>query len=114
MEKELTREADALFCLIYKHYLQRRKEGVPKGDAKMLGGSHDIHEKIISKWVHSDVDETCRELDRAGYLNCRYYDDEVGNAVIMDRGIIFMETRFKNGLDEVLKYLESIKKIILF
>ena len=110
----LSKDADALICAIYKVYLQRRKDGASKADARLLGGSDSIQEKIIPKWSFSDVDETCRELGRAGMLDCFYADDVVYIANLSDAGIIYMEQRFKNGLTDVLNYPEKIKSILLW
>ncbi len=114
MNKELTREADALICLIYNAYMQKRKQGVSKGNAKMIGGSAVIRNELMTKWSLEDVDETCRELGRSEFLDCVYSDDVVSESALTDSAIKYMENRFKNNAEEVLKHIETLKKIILF
>ena len=112
MDIQLTKDSDALICLLYKQYLQKRKDGVPKADAKSFGSSQNIHKTIASKWAYEDVDETCRELSRAGILKCFYAENVVYNSELSDIGIIYMENRFKDGLDNVLDYLGKIRAIL--
>ena len=112
MDIQLTKDADALICLLYKQYCQKLKDGVPKTQAKMFGSSEDIHKTIAPKWTFEDVDETCRELSRAGLLECRYADNIVWFAQLSDTGIIYMKNRFKNNLDNVLDYLNKIRNIL--
>ena len=113
-DKVLTKDADALICVLYKAYLQRRKDGTDKFHAKLFGGSPDIHENLMPKWSFEDVDETCRELCRARYIDV-VFDDDIANTVILsDVGIIYMENRFVDGLSGVIGYLERIKGIIPF
>lgn len=113
-EIELTKDSDALICAIYKEYLQRRKSGVPKGDAKSFYGAEKIQKEIVPNWQLADVEETCWELNRKGFLSCRSSNNTIYQAVLQDEAIIYMENRFQNGLSEVLNYLEKIKSILLW
>lgn len=111
---QLTKESDYLICILYKTYLQSRKSGNSKYKARFFGSSHDIHNKLLSKWMVEDVDETCRELARAGVVECLYADDIAYEVVLNDAGIIYMEERFKNNIKSVLDYLAKIKSLIPF
>ncbi len=111
---ELTKDSDALISALYKEYLQKRKDGVVKGKAKILGGAEYIHQAIVPKWELGDVEETLWELSRAGLLACIPADNTVWMATLTDSGIIHMENRFKNGLSEVLDHIEQIKSILLW
>lgn len=111
---ELTRDADALLSVMYKEYLLRKKNGTPKLQAKIFGGAAYLQETLAPKLSVEDVAETCRELGRAEFLSNNYADDTVSICQLTDKAIIHMENRFKNGLDEVLSYLEKIKSILFF
>lgn len=111
---KLTRDSDALICALYKEYLQKRKDGTPKGDAKWLGGAEHIQQTIVPKWSLADTEETLWELHRAGLLVCTSADNTVYFASLADDGIIYMENRFKDGLSDVLGYIEKIKSILLW
>ncbi len=108
----LTNDADYLLCTLYKHYKEQRKNGVSKADAKFMGSSEHIFQTLLSEWTFEDVDETCRELDRADLLQCIYADNIVYLAILEDAAIIYMENRFKNGLSEILENLTRLKSIL--
>jgi hypothetical protein len=112
LEIQLTRDSDALICLLYKQYCQKRKDGLSKAQAKRFGSSMDIHQSIALKWTAEDVDETCRELDRVSLLECFYADGIAYETYLSDTGIIYMESRFKDGLVSVLEYLVKIRSIL--
>ena len=60
------------------------------------------------------MEETLWELWRADLLNCQGADNTIYMAGLADEGIIYMENRFKNGLSDVLGYLEKVKSILLW
>lgn len=112
MDLRITKDSDALICLLYKQYCQNRKDGISKSNAKMFGSSKEIQSAIAPKWSFDDVDETCRELHRANLIGCFYADNVVYQCWLSDNGIVYMENRFKDGLTSVLDYLEKIKNIL--
>lgn len=105
----LSKDADLLICLIYKYYLELHDIGFSKADAKLLGSSNDIFEKITPEWNFEDVDDTCRELDKAGLLSILYADDICYVIYLTDEAIIYMENRFANKLKNLLDYIDKIK-----
>ena len=111
---QLTKDADALICVIYKEYLKKRESGIAKGEAKWFGGSDDLQKTFLPKWTPEDVDETCLELQRANLLACQCADNTVSECILSDSAIIYMERRFTNGLRGVLDYLKTIKSILLW
>lgn len=108
----LTKESDALLCLLYKEFLQRIRSGTSRSDAKELGGSDDIQRDIAPKWSFDDVDELCRELHRVGLLDVFYAADVAYIVRLSDDGIIYMENRFKDGLLDVLSYLKQFTNFL--
>lgn len=109
MSVSLTKDSDKLICLMYKQYLNDRKNGISKSIAKSFGSSHNIHEDLLSDWNFEDVDDTCRELSRAGLIQCIWADNIAYEVFLSDNGIIYMENRFKNGLSEVADFIDKIK-----
>lgn len=111
-EIQLTKDADAMICVLYKNYLQRRKSGESKRSAKHFQGSEEIHAELMPKWSFEDVDETCRELSRAGFLDCLFADDVTEIADLSDTAIIYMENRFKKNLSSLIDYIGCLKPLI--
>lgn len=105
----LTKDGDKLICLLYKAYKERLKEGVPKARAKHFGNQSSIQESLIPNWSLEDTKETCLELHRSGLVNCAIAIGGILALSLTDYGIIYMENRFKNGLKELLDYINKIK-----
>ena len=101
----LAKDSDRLLVLMYKSFLTARKAGVSRGEAKHIGSSHRIQGSLLPKEAREDIDELCRELDRAGCLVCQYADDTIWDSYLSDAGIIMLENRFKDGLVGVLSFL---------
>ena len=103
---QLSKDADYLICLIYKHYLELRDNGISKSDAKILGNSQEVNQNIIPEWSLEDTDDTCRELIKNDLLDNRIYmDNYCGYMNLSDNGIVYMENRFKNGFKEVTDFI---------
>lgn len=106
---QLTKDSDKLICALYKIYLEKRKQNISKELAKNIGSSEDIFNSHILNMSFEDIDETCRELNRANLLSCSYADDVVYNSRLNDEAIFYMENRFKNGLSDLLDYAQKFK-----
>ena len=111
-EIQLTKDADALICVLYKNYLEKRKSGVSKRTAGYFGSSREIHANLMCKWSFDDVDDTIRELSRAGLLRCLFADSIAYEVSISDNGVIYMENRFKDGLASLFNYIEKLRSLI--
>ena len=114
MGPQLTKEADYLISLLYKSYLEKRKNGISKFQSKHTGSSSEILDNILPKWEFDDVDETCRELCRANMLQGQFASDVMVDSFLTDNAIIYMENRFKNGLNSVIEHISKIKSAIPF
>lgn len=100
---ELTKDADKMICCIYKTYLQRRKDGTPKPSARQFEENYFSTDKILSSWHNDDLDDTLLEIARAGLIKI----DICGNFDLTDKGIIYMENRFINGIKEVSDFISK-------
>ena len=98
---QLSKDSDKLACLIYKKYLEKRKSGESKPNAKRFDYDFYLNIKSLSTWNPDDIDETINELEHAGFVK-KYID---GGFVILDDFIIYMENRFKNGIVEVTDFI---------
>lgn len=114
IDTELTRDAEYLLCSVYKTYKEKTKSGTPKANAKFSGSAGYIQKNLMQEWSFADVDETCRELSRAGFLLCDFTDNVTSTSRITDKAIIYMENRFARGLTEILDYMGKIKAAIFF
>lgn len=100
---ELTKDADKMICCIYKTFLQRRKSNIPKSSARRFSDDYFGSDKVLSSWLEADISDTLLELGRAGIV--KIYIG--GNFDLTDHGIIYMESRFKNGFNEVTDFISK-------
>ncbi|WP_283683301.1 hypothetical protein [Parablautia sp. Marseille-Q6255] len=101
---QLTKDADNLVCHLYKVYLTKRKIGTDKLNAKHFSFSEIQVLKPCQKWSVPDIKATIAEISRAG-LGKMYLD---GGFMANDEFIIYMENRFKNGLDEITDFISKL------
>ena len=109
MPTDLTKDADTVLCVLYRTYLERRKNKLPKSTAKEFDSFAGMQEAFFSKWLVEDVEETCNELKRADFLEFKVFiTGDTSPITLSDKGIIYMENRFPNGLASVVDFLSKI------
>lgn len=101
---ELTKDADKLACSMYKSYLEKRKSGTNKTNARHFELDEIQSYKLCSGWSIHDIKATVAELKCAG-LGDMYFS---GSFFANDQFIIYMENRFKNGLLDVVEFLSKL------
>lgn len=111
MEIELTKDADDLICNIYSVYKERLKSGVSKSDAKFFGSSHNVHAFIMPGWKFDDVDDTCRELSRTGFLNVTWADNIASIIFLTDDAIAYCENRILHKVEEATGIIGHIRSL---
>lgn len=97
----LSKDAEKVICIIYKDYLERRKNGEPKRNAQCYTSISDLSARLFPKLNELDLQDTINELARC--FNFKRYT--AGGFVLSDDAIIYMENRFKNGLVEVISFI---------
>lgn len=103
--KQLTKDADKLLCILYKDYLSKEKMGLSKSNSSYFGDSDEITAKYLPEWHPEDTAEICWELHKAGYTLCSPGDDIANNVTLTREAIVYMENRFKNGLNEITDFI---------
>lgn len=98
---ELTKDADKVICSAYKKFLERRKSGESKSNAKCFDQNFYKDIKTLASWDEQDVLDTLIELKRANFVKLYVR----GSFQLNDDAIIYMENRFKNGLTDVTDFL---------
>lgn len=100
MELNLTKDAQKLIAAAYKEYLEKRKSGIDKTNAKYFSAK-ELHKKYFNDFALQDYKETVAEMCRA--FNCSMYMD--GGFMLNDFAIVYMENRFKKGLTDAVSFL---------
>lgn len=102
---QLSKDNDILICSLYKHYLEKVKNGSSKSDARLISSSDELQETLLNTWSKDDVATTCWELHSKGLLECTSGDDIANDIYLTNEGIIYMENRFKNGIIELTDFI---------
>lgn len=105
---ELTKDANLLACCMYKEYLERRKNGIPKRKAIYFKPDSKKNDVRVASWIQDDYFYTLGELRRAGLVRT----DLDNAAILTDKFIVYMENRFKDGIQDVLSFLSTFFPII--
>ena len=108
----LSKEANTLIRAIYKEFKRRRKSSISKEEARSFGDSDSIQSNIVKTWNINDIDEACRELTTAQILDCLFLDNTVGETILTNFGISFMENRTSSKLSALWKVLEMIRSFL--
>ena len=100
---ELTKDADKVICCIYRKYLERRKSGMPKSQAKEFDGNFYLNVKALSKWNSADISDTLQELHNKELIK----KNVIGDFNLLDSAVTYMENRFKKGLEEITDFISK-------
>lgn len=109
----LSKNADYLICVLYKHYEYEIKNGKTKDTARFLGGAKYIYDNYFNEWSIEDISDCCGELSGAGYLDCQYASGLCVECYLTASGIIYIENRFKGKIKSIIDLIAQIKSIIL-
>lgn len=100
---QLTKDTDKMLCLIYEEFLERRKNGLSKSNAKTFERPAALQEQFLQGIHKDDIYDALVELKRNNLIRA-YYDM---GFQLNDSAIIYMENRFKNGLKEVTDFISK-------
>ena len=107
MSANLTKDADKVLCTLYREYLNRLKNGLPKDEASSFRPSEEIQEELFSDTPLHDLDDSLDELKTAGFIKVNI----LGAFSLQRSAIIDLEGRFKKGLTEVIEFLLKFHKL---
>lgn len=99
---QLTRDADYFICSIYKEFLLRVKQELPKSQSKRF--SKDSIPDLIPKINSADISDIKEELKSKSLIT----RDILGNIELTDNAIIYMENRRLNKLEKIIEYLSKL------
>lgn len=102
MEIVFTKDAQKLVAACYKSYLEKRKSGIDKTNAKYCD-INVLQPSYFPDISRHDYKETAAELCRA--MQCRMFLD--GSFMLSDAAICYMENRFKDGVKDTLSFLSQ-------
>lgn len=103
MKIELTKDADKMICYLYKEYLTRHKNEMSKSSARQFEDNYFRTAEKFSSWNYSDIQMSLSELKSNELVK----DNITGSFQLSDKCIIYMENRFKAGLNELADFISK-------
>ena len=113
LDIQLSKTTDAFICLLYKNYLEKRKNGESLSVSRRTGSIDNLM-KLLPDWKKEDIEVCCYDLSARGLLGILRADNTVWNSSFTEDGIIYMENRFKNKVSAIIDYLKDIKSFVPF
>ena len=101
---DLTRDSQKVICHIYKIFLERRKAKMSKSESRRYTELFYKQDKELCKMSDDDISDCLSELAQNGYIKMYI----IGEFDLLDKTIIYMENRFKNGAIDVLNFLSNL------
>ena len=111
MDIQLSSDSDALICVLYAEYLNRRNHGAPIERAVCFQSDVVIHRDYLPDWLPEDVNTVCYWLSDRGLITACYGSEHLLDIQLTEDGIIYMESRFSRKRDKVLSHLRSLVEI---
>lgn len=105
---QLSNDADILICQIYKEYLARIKQGIPRSEAREFdpGWMEDLFPRTPRQEIFDYLEEIS---DAFGFSI-----DMTGAFSLNSQVIVYMENRFTNGIKDIVEWAGRIKGAIPF
>ena len=111
MDIQLSSDSDALICVLYAEYLNRRNHGVSIDRAVCFSSDAVIHRDYFPNWLQEDVTTVCYWLYDRDLISAVPGDDHLKDVQLTEDGIIYMESRFSRKREKVLSHLRSLVNI---
>lgn len=105
MSVELTTMSDKLLCEIYKHYLTRLSNNISKEVAQSFSNDElGSVESFLLEFNGGDYEYYLEELNKQNLIA----QDIIGNFIITDEAIVYMQKRFKNGIKDLVSFVSRL------
>lgn len=105
---DLSRDDKIILAKMYKAYLERRKQGTSKTDARNFRDSEIVRDELCREFSYREVFETCVRLGNKGFLDVWCADNKTYRLLLQEKTIAYMDNRFKDGIKAVVKFIAEI------
>ena len=108
MDNILSSDSDAIICVLYSEYLNRRSHRVPIEKALSFCSDMSIHDAFFPDWLPEDVTFVCFWLLEHEFIDGVSGDDHLTDLHLTEEGIIYMESRFARKRELVISHLREL------
>lgn len=103
----LSKEAKTVLYHMYKEYLVRRDNHVPRSRAKEFDSAESIRSFLFPNWSLEDIEDVLRELGHNGFLNNFYAGGTIYTCELSDAAIVKMENQTKETLLSIADFISK-------
>lgn len=111
MNIEIPKESEYVLTAMYKEFIIRFNNGVPRDKAKIFGHQSNIAELVPEIW-EEDVKGLLDELKQLDLITGTFGSNIYQYVSLTTKGINYMEHRTGNKIEDVLKSLVSLKSLL--
>lgn len=108
---ELTKESEYILIAMYKEFLDRYKQGVPRDKCKMFGHQDNILE-LVPEIPKQDIYGLLTELSQCKMINVTPGSNIFMFVSISTDGIIYMENKLGNDISKIVDWLIKTKQLL--
>lgn len=108
MEYLLSSDSDALICVLYAEYLNRRSHKIPIEKAAYFHDDFSIQKTFLPEWLPEDVTTVCGWLVEKDLLAALACDDHFTDVFLTETAVIYMESRFARKRESVISHLKEL------
>lgn len=112
MEIKTTKESEYILASMYKEFLDRYNQGVPRGKAKIFGHQDEIYKLVPEIW-EEDLPELLSELKRNDLIISSNGSNLHYRVTLSDQGIIYMESKVGTDIKKLIKLISHLKSLFL-
>lgn len=105
---DLSRDDKIILAKMYKAYLERRKKGISKTDARNFRDSEIVRDELCPEFSYREVFEACMRLGKKGYLFALSANNKTYALLLQEKTIAYMDNRFKDGIKAIVKFITEI------
>lgn len=105
----LTKDAKRLLFILYKEYLNRRNNKLPKNRATDFVSAESVQSTFMPDELLKDVEDYMRELGRNNFLDNFYADGTIYSCYLSDFAIHTMEKLPKDTLLSIADFISKFK-----
>lgn len=106
----IPKEAEYVLTAIYKDFLDKYNNGVPRNEAKISGHQSEIL-KLVPEIPEQDIDGLIDELVKKELINGTKVSNLYYFTSLTSTGIVYMENRFSNKSQKLIKALIDFKSL---
>lgn len=109
-EISIPKEAEYVLTAIYKEFLDKYNSGVPRNKAKVSGHQSEIL-KLVPEIPEQDIVGLIDELIKQELVNGTKVSNLYYFTSLTTTGIVYMENRFSNKSQKLIKALIDFKSL---